>query len=418
MKFKTLRLKDFGAGKYWIIAELNLKEYVESLNEDNFNFEVQRKIVKNKYLDELLTTIELGEPLPNITLSYNSSLSKISQFDVIDLDNEKLDILDGLQRTYRLWAFWKIFKTIQNNKYSNLKAAILDIKKKYPDFFENGIVDSKFFKSNFPDGKILVNFEEKYSNYELYFTIWSNLSEFELVKKMLVLNAGHKAVSTQHQFEILFLNLWKSINSKLIKIKIVREKEPEFNQIKKGDRNAGEYLFSSIITSLMSLVLAKPQRISSELIYRYDLINEIDEGSSLQYAEMIFKSDFIVKLLEKLYEIDKKIDSNYGQKGLAWFGKDTTLNGIFSGIGNYLHLSDKNEVEDIEQKILDCFEELKEKLTKDLNLEKFNEQYDNVTGRSVNIGNLIRTVIMNYTTNKLKGENTTWMQLFNQEMKK
>lgn len=168
----------------------------------------------------------------------------------------------------------------------------------------------------------------------------------------------------------------------------------------------------------MSLVLAKPQRISSDIIYRYDLINENDEGSSLQYAEIIFDSDFIIDLLEKLFEIDKKIESEYGKNGLSWFGKDTTLNGIFAGVGIFLKLNEANEVENIKKKILDSFENLKNSLTQDLNLEKFNNQYDNLSGRSVNIGNLIRTVVMNYTVHKLEDKSTSWMQLFNQEMKR
>lgn len=416
MKFNILKQKKFEKGKYWVLAELNLLEYVESLTEDNFNFEVQRKIVKNKYLDGLLSTIDLGEPLPNITLAYHDTFSGLQDGDIVDLKNEKLDILDGLQRTYRLWAFWKIYNKINDGDFTNLRNAILSVKSEFPQFFENGIVDSKFFKANFPDGKINIDFNEKYSEYQLYFTIWSNLSEDDLVKKMLILNAGHKAVSTQHQFEILFLNLWKSLNEKLVNIRVVREKDTDFSSIKRGDRKEGEFLFSSVITSLMSLVLAKPQRISSEIIYRYDLINEGESNSSLQYAEIIFNSVFIQKLLDKLYFIDIKMNQLYGKEGLAWFGKDTTLNGVFAGVGVYLELNNDNETDNLQAKILNSFEELKKTLSEDLNLKKFNNEYDNLSGRSVNIGNLIRSVVMNYTIHKLKGENTNWKSLFNQEM--
>ena len=406
MEFKVLKQKKIERGKYWMLAELNLLKYVQSLTEDNFNFEVQRKIVKNKYLDGLLSTIELGEPLPNITLAYHDSINDLKDGDIIDLINEKLDILDGLQRTYRLWAFWKIYNKIKDGEFNNLKNAILSVKSEFPQFFKNGIVDSKFFKANFPNGKINIDFNEKYSEFQLYFTIWSNLSEDELVKKMLILNAGHKAVSTQHQFEILFLNLWKSLNEKLINIKVIREKDTGFNSIKRGNRKEGEFLFSSVITSLMSLVLAKPQRISSEIIYRYDLINENESNSSFQYAEVIFNSVFIQKLLDKLYFIDTKMNQLYGKEGLAWFGKDTTLNGVFAGVGVYLELDNDNEADSLQNKILNSFEELKQTLPVDLNLRKFNNEYDSLSGRSVNIGNLIRSVVMNYTIYKLKGKNT------------
>ena len=78
--------------------------------------EVQRKIVKNKYLDDLLTTIDLEEPLPNITLAYKDGI-KLTNTGSIVLDDSKLDILDGLQRTYRLWAFWKIYTLIKRRVY-------------------------------------------------------------------------------------------------------------------------------------------------------------------------------------------------------------------------------------------------------------------------------------------------------------
>ncbi|RYJ42156.1 hypothetical protein [Flavobacterium beibuense] len=418
MKFNILNSKNFNNGKFWLLTELSLFDYVNSLTEDNFNFEVQRKIVKNKYLDGILSTIEAGEPLPNITLAYHKKVNINTESKTIILEQDKIDILDGLQRTYRLWAFWKIYNDIKTNKYEDLKIAVKNIRQKFPDFFENGIVDAKFFKQNFEDGKTKVDYEEKYKSYNLYFTIWTNLTETELVKKMLILNAGHKAVSTQHQFEILFLNLWKSLKDNNKNITIIREKESQFNQVKRGNRNPGEYLFSTIITSLMSLVLAKPQRISSDIIYKYDLIDEKEQGGSLKFAEIIFNSGFISELLNKIYLLDKKINSEYGELGTSWFGKDTTLNGIFAGVGSYLDINEDEDTSELTIKILITFDILIENFSSKLELEKFNSQYDNLSGRSVNIGNLIRTVIMNYTVKVLNKETTSWNTLFNQQMKK
>jgi len=411
MKFKILDIKEFGNGKVWLLAKLNLKEYVSSLTIENFNFEVQRKIVKNKYLDRVLSTIDRGEPLPVITLSFPFSIKRDEIREFYLLRHKDFDILDGLQRTYRLWAFWKIFLALNEHKTETTKEAVFLIKKKYPDFFEKGIVDTKFFKTYFPNGKSSINIADKYSKYDLYFTIWTNLDEKELVNKMLILNAGHKAVSTQHQFEILFLNLWKSLNKKLENIKIIREKDKEFTSVKRGKRDVGVYLFSSIITSTMSLILAKPQRISSDIIYKYDLMEEIDEAHPLS---IIINTNFIISLLNKLKKLDKVIYEKYSEEGKAWFGKDTTLNGIFAGIGSYIKSSPNLAFN--EKQILMMFDELIEKFPVNLQLAKFNKQYDNLTGRSVNIGNLIRTVIMNYTIHKLSDNDISWDKLFNQEM--
>lgn len=43
MNFTILRHKDFSNGKYWLLTELNLFEYVESLSEENFNFRSSEK---------------------------------------------------------------------------------------------------------------------------------------------------------------------------------------------------------------------------------------------------------------------------------------------------------------------------------------------------------------------------------------
>ena len=91
---------------------------------------------------------------------------------------------------------------------------------------------------------------------------------------------------------------------------------------------------------------------------------------------------------------------------------------MFAGVGQFLKLNEIEENEHVEEKILGVFDVLKNEFPKDLNLVKFNQQYDNLSGRSVNIGNLIRTVVMKYTLNRLNKEEASWNSLFNQEMKK
>ena len=42
----------------WYLAKCNLAEYLRCLKKDFFDFEIQRRIVKNIYLDGILRTIE------------------------------------------------------------------------------------------------------------------------------------------------------------------------------------------------------------------------------------------------------------------------------------------------------------------------------------------------------------------------
>ena len=71
MNITILKEKKLQNGKKWYLAVCNLLEYIESLKDEFFNYDIQRRIVKNSYLDKLWTTISSGDPLPSITLTAN-----------------------------------------------------------------------------------------------------------------------------------------------------------------------------------------------------------------------------------------------------------------------------------------------------------------------------------------------------------
>ena len=98
MKITILREKKLQNGKKWYLAVCNLLEYIDSLKDEFFNYDIQRRIVKNSYLDKLWTTIYSGDPLPSITLTANV------KGGVDNSSVEDFEILDGLQRSFRLWA--------------------------------------------------------------------------------------------------------------------------------------------------------------------------------------------------------------------------------------------------------------------------------------------------------------------------
>jgi len=406
MKIKVLSRKKIRENKYWLIGVANLKDYLETVNRDSsnkFNFEVQRKIVRNIYLDKLIDTIYSKEPIPFITLTANNDMHD----NINEITLEHFEILDGLQRTYRLWVYWKIYRDLLcKNKYDKLIDFVKDVKKHFPEFFERNAINSKILKSIFEKKPQL---KDVFIDYDIYFTIWTNLTEEEIIKKMLILNAGQKPVSSKHQFELIFLHLLKEIDSFLKEkhIKIYREKDPEFNRIKK-ERSPGEYAFSTIITSLLSLSIGKPQRVSSELIYRYDLM---EEERSLSYANNIFTRDFMEYILGKLLDLDKKYDKD--ENTLVWLGKDTTLTGIFAAIGKYVGLDKRMEnMEFPKNEIISVFEKLIEALPDDLNLTDFNKYYDRLAGRSLNIGTYIRKVVQWYVLNVLEGKKISWKEAF------
>jgi len=143
MKVKILSYKKIRNNKYWIIGCSKLSDYLIAVDKDSenkFNFEVQRKIVRNIYLDKILDTLKKFEPIPFITLSFNKEDAELGSSKTIEIDS--FNILDGLQRTYRLWAYWKIFKDILKEKHpENVKDFMKEVKVKYPEFFDKSILD-------------------------------------------------------------------------------------------------------------------------------------------------------------------------------------------------------------------------------------------------------------------------------------
>ncbi len=410
MKVEILSHKTIRNNKYWIVGYSKLLDYLVAVDKDSenkFNFEVQRKIVRNIYLDKILDTLKNFEPIPfiTLTLSLNSKKASLQHGKSIKIDD--FNILDGLQRTYRLWAYWKIFDEIlKKGNFADVKEFMRAVKNKYLEFFDKGVINSKILKQLYKDRD---EFSKVFDKYEIYFVIWGNLTEQEIIKKMLMLNAGQKPVSSRHQFELIFLHIEKELFNFISNkgVHIYREKDPRFSKLKK-ERKPGEYALSTLVTALLSLATGKPQKVSSELIYKYDLT---EEERSLSYAEDIFSGDFMKKTIEFLLELDKKY--SFDKETLVWLGKDTTLTGMFSAVGKYVGIEKNIFFSFPQKKITQTFNDLLNLLPDDLKIDKFNKYYDSLAGRSLNIGMYIRKVVQYYILSLLQNSKSIlWKDAF------
>ncbi len=91
-------------GRSWFLGKMSLWDYLVSVSPKNFEFEIQRGIVKNKYLDSILLSVQRNEPIPPITITIDKADVKDNE---LNINNGSFNILDGLQRTYRLWLYKK-----------------------------------------------------------------------------------------------------------------------------------------------------------------------------------------------------------------------------------------------------------------------------------------------------------------------
>lgn len=188
MEVQILDRKNFSDGSDWLLCKVSLFDFVSSADKDSFDYETQRGIVENAYLDRILNSIVLGEPLLPITLTTKvRNDSKESEYMMFDT----FYILDGFQRTYRLWLYWK-FSTIVSrftNRYECEKA----IMKLYEEKALLKIIPiNQLMKlCNISPEKINVyNLDKYYKSFSVYLYVWNNITEERTINEMLKLNIG------------------------------------------------------------------------------------------------------------------------------------------------------------------------------------------------------------------------------------
>jgi len=401
----------------WYLCKAKLLPYLGNLKDSFYEYAIQRRIVKNQYLDALYNTIKIKDPIPIITLTYNSTFV-INDDRTVIIDMNNVEILDGLQRSYRLWAYKFVFDKFHENDGINTLDFIKLVKEQKPSLFETGVMSSTIIKKFISEGEIN-HINDRYTDFDIYFIIWVGLTDKQVVDKMLVLNAGQKSVTKTHQFELLFLHIYYNINQTQDRIQLYREKDPLAYRIKKGDREIGHFMFSSIIVSLQSLVEKRPLRISTDGLLgldkdeKKDLDKEYETPTTI--FESVFSSDFITIFLEKLYLMDEKIFGKDSENGKEWFVKDTTLSGVFAAIGLYINIKEDWEKAYLIDKFKSCVDQLNTKIDSNgLNLPEFTSQYNVLSSREVNIGNFIRKVIMTYILKLLKEQPVNWEIVFNE----
>lgn len=409
MKIKVLDKKIDGE-KSWFLGKISLWDYLSSVKPQNFEFDVQRGIVKNRYLDSILQSINTNEAIPPITITINNYKNDDIE-SYIDIEDGNFNILDGLQRTYRLWLYKEISEIAipEKNLFGNTQYNIIDVintLKKWP-FYIPGVISVSQIKTLLDTSQTInVNrIKDIYKNFSLYMYIWSGLNDREVIQKMLILNAGQRKVSIGHQYELMFLQI---INDYKLpqSVKLIREKETEYSTVKIGKRKIGEFIFSSTIIGIQSLVAGKPIRLSPDNL---ELGTEDDYISESQVT-LYFNQPFLNIYLNSLYEIDSALYNN-NEEYLKWFVKDTTISGIMGAIGFFLKDLEGDYNEIYKQTMANLTQEIK--LSDIFNIKSFYLEYNKLSSQKINIGDKVRMAIYNYTLALLKKQLITWSKAFN-----
>lgn len=369
------------------ICEGTLEDYVTSIPDRYTDYDVQRGIVTNVYLDRLTQTILDGKFIPPIVLI---SISNNEPTDKINISEYK--ILDGLQRTYRIKAIYNaLMLYIDERESHNTDFTIYSkykLSREYKEKLEEKDTNAtilltiiKWVETNNTDIEDLKNI---FSNFKQWFEVWTGLEKKEQINKMLVLNAGHKPMDIKHQLELLFLNIMpddyltsftrsKDINSSFF-----------YNKKEKGQLH-----LSHFISALLSFDMSKPITVDAKFIQ--SLQNNLD--SELEKIKIYFENENLVSIIDFTKELDNYFFNEYGEEGIQWLGRETVLVGLFSAFGKYYYMH-KNS-----KSLQECLNDIKEKIDANIHIFKITEfntaKTTSIDITKVNIGNIFKYTTFN-----------------------
>lgn len=385
VKAKILDKRDDKSSRCFL-SRMSLENYVNALPSSYQDYNVQREIVSNVYLDHLVDTVLNRFHIPPIVLVVDDANYNITEDGFLELQSFK--ILDGLQRTFRLQAIRKTieFCCEQLNPHENYLSWT---KFKFSRSFSSQLYE---FDSNTDvlravvevfqhDGKesLLKTFTEN----SQWFEIWTGLTPQEEVRKMLMLNAGHKPVKTRHQLELLFLNLLPILHTGESRdFTLVREKEISATQFSKR-REIGTFHFAHVVTALLSFYVGKPVTPSTSLIQSIQSADS-DLDSYLEFAD----PEVLKAVVAFLVRLDRILAKQYGENGCLWMGREVSLAGLFGALGAVADETSRERVD-----VMNSFYEICENYPGVLNLQQFEEVRNNLDLSKVNIGNVNRSAV-------------------------
>lgn len=395
------------------LCEGSLEDYVNSVPEFYAEYEVQRGIVKNIYLDKLAQTILDKKFIPTIVLIADSE---------VDINGSKLilnnyKILDGLQRTFRIKAVYSALnlfireKKINNIDFENISK--LKLSKDFKKELEDAESDTNVLWTicqTIKEKKYTLEYVENIFKESLqWFEIWTKLDKQEQINKMLVLNAGHKPMNIKHQLELIFLNI---IPSDYL-VNFDRAKDINSSSFYK-EKKEGELHLSHFISALLSFEKQEPVTVDTKFIqYLQDNLETELENIKIYFNETNLKL-FInfMKKLDSLFNKEYPVNTSF-EGGLSWLGRETVLIGLFAAFGRFYK---KKCTEKTLEESLELIEDMLKKEIHIFKIDEFNKaKKTSIDITKVNIGNIFKKTSFNAMSNYLIDGITdiNWEKLFN-----
>lgn len=376
MTFQVLgKTKDQRSGANVIYCKCSINEYLEIIGSDFENFTIQRKKENHKAYQRLKDDLKDGALLPSITLAVKHHrvtdvLSLINDDDALSrilCGQGIVDILDGLQRTYII---------------NELKESGCEFK----------------------------------AEQELLLEYWIEEDISKLIYRMIVLNAGQKAMSMRHQIELLFMSLKETVCEEIEDIEIFVERDVQrrtaSNKYSLGNIASAYQAYMTKTTELdkaniVAQELSRENIMDSpeeeltarfnEFISLFKIVKEID-GLAWSYYCSSFDDDRynILKGIEPdvldeddLAEYD---DLRALKKAHSWLGNENVMLALFCAISIYKGTPK-------EDRVLTAFNRLKDRLSNNdndpLGITKYERIRGGINPRKSNVGFATRKLLLN-----------------------
>ncbi|WP_313613136.1 hypothetical protein [Agrobacterium sp.] len=246
-----------------IYAQMATADYLNIVGHDFENFSIQRRRETHKAYERLKADIRSGALLPSITLAvkpeYVDHVMPLYQQAIDSNDVESLsaalsepgrvDILDGLQRTYIL---------------SDLRA----------------------------EGHVFVHGQT------ILVEFWLEGDLQKLIYRIIVLNAGQKPMSIRHQIELLFMSLKTSIEARIDQLSIYTERENSRR------RRPMKFPLAVVVSGYQAFITG-----SAELKKDNIIASQMLEANALDATEEEIGEQFndFVKYLSIYTEMDREV---------------------------------------------------------------------------------------------------------------
>lgn len=360
-----------------IYCKCSIEEYL-SLIGDNFeDFSIQRRKESHRAYSRLKKDLLAGALVPSITLAVKHHLvpNVIEKLDSQDELKAILsaigtaDILDGLQRTY-------IIKDIKNSGH------------------------------DFPE------------NQELLLEFWVEPDMGRLIYRMIILNAGQKAMSMRHQIELLFMSMKETVTEQINDIEIFLEKD-----VAKRD-SPNKYSLSVIAAAYQAFMTKSTELDKANLVAEGLNRDNILDASEHELTEKFYK---FLNYFQRFQEIDSLAWSYYEDRfedaryrelfhknkeqealnddesielsmlkalrtGIKWLGTDNSIVSFFCAIAVF---DDSGRQDRIDSALKNLSDDFKAGAEDPLGIIRYEEIRTGINPRKSNVGQATRKLLFN-----------------------